>query len=152
MVPFKPLGWSLPKPWPTRAALRRTDQQSATGTKQRIGEHAPSLVFRRLPPRKGLWPAWPIGCVCCIWIGFHLWSRLTRYRKWRGPQQEQLDGTNHACERAIGWWIKERYRSMRGDIGARACGARQPSARLVRQLAQQRWSESGNAASVSRGT
>jgi hypothetical protein len=37
-----------------------------------------------------------------------LWSRLTRYRKWRGSNDEQLDGTNNACERAIGWWIKER--------------------------------------------
>jgi transposase-like protein len=45
---------------------------------------------------------------------WNLWSRLTRYRKWQGPNQEQLDGTNNACERAIGWWIKERYRSMRG--------------------------------------
>jgi hypothetical protein len=26
-----------------------------------------------------------------------------------------LDGTNNAGERAIGWWVKERYRSMRGD-------------------------------------
>jgi hypothetical protein len=25
-----------------------------------------------------------------------------------------LDGTNNHCERAIGWWIKERYRSMHG--------------------------------------
>lgn len=30
-----------------------------------------------------------------------LWHRLTRYRKWQGPHQEQLDGTNNACERAI---------------------------------------------------
>ncbi len=45
---------------------------------------------------------------------WNLWSRLTRYRKWRGPNDEQMDGTNNACERAIGWWIKERYRSMRG--------------------------------------
>ncbi len=45
---------------------------------------------------------------------WNLWSRLTRYRKWKGPNQEQLDGTNNACERAIGWWIKERSRSMRG--------------------------------------
>jgi hypothetical protein len=33
-----------------------------------------------------------------------------------GPQGETLDGTNNASERAIGWWIKERYRTMRGDI------------------------------------
>jgi hypothetical protein len=29
-------------------------------------------------------------------------------------QGERLDGTNNASERAIGWWIKERYRTMRG--------------------------------------
>ncbi len=45
---------------------------------------------------------------------WNLWHRLTRYRKWKGPQGETLDGTNNACERAIGWWIKERYRRMRG--------------------------------------
>jgi len=28
--------------------------------------------------------------------------------------REILDGTNNATERAIGWWIKERYRTMRG--------------------------------------
>jgi hypothetical protein len=39
---------------------------------------------------------------------------LTRYRTWKGPQGETLDGTNNACERAIDWWIKERYRTMRG--------------------------------------
>ncbi len=45
---------------------------------------------------------------------WNLWNRLTRYRSWKGPNGEKLDGTNNACERAIGWWIKERYRSMRG--------------------------------------
>ena len=45
---------------------------------------------------------------------WNLWPRLTRYRTWAGPEGEQLDGTNNACERAIGWWVKERYRSMRG--------------------------------------
>lgn len=44
---------------------------------------------------------------------WNLWRRLTRYRTWQGPNQEKLDGTNNACERAIGW-VKERYRSMRG--------------------------------------
>jgi len=45
---------------------------------------------------------------------WNLWPRLTRYRTWEGPEGETLDGTNNACERAIGWWVKERYRSMRG--------------------------------------
>lgn len=42
------------------------------------------------------------------------WPRLTRYRSWEGPDSETVDGTNNARERAIGWWVKERYRSMRG--------------------------------------
>ncbi len=43
------------------------------------------------------------------------WPRLTFYRIWRDKDGRQiLDGTNHAAERAIGWWIKERYRTMRG--------------------------------------
>ena len=43
-----------------------------------------------------------------------LWRHLTFYRKWRGPHGETIDGTNNGAERAIGWWIKERYRTMRG--------------------------------------
>jgi len=45
---------------------------------------------------------------------WQLWGRLTRYRTWAGPEGETVDGTNNACERAIGWWVKERYRTMRG--------------------------------------
>lgn len=45
---------------------------------------------------------------------WQLWDRLTRYRTWTSAEGELLDGTNNATERAIGWWVKERYRSMRG--------------------------------------
>jgi transposase-like protein len=45
---------------------------------------------------------------------WNLWPRLTRYRSWRGPSGETIDGTNNGSERAIGWWVKERYRTMRG--------------------------------------
>jgi transposase-like protein len=45
---------------------------------------------------------------------WNLWSRLTRYRTWQGPDGQTLDGSNNSSERAIGWWIKERYRTMRG--------------------------------------
>jgi transposase-like protein len=46
---------------------------------------------------------------------WNLWPRLTFYRNWKDEHgNEILDGTNNHCERAIGWWIKERYRSMRG--------------------------------------
>jgi transposase-like protein len=44
-----------------------------------------------------------------------LWPRLTFYRTWRDEQGYlKLDGTNNDCKRSIGWWVKERYRSMRG--------------------------------------
>ena len=43
-----------------------------------------------------------------------LWRRLTCYRTWQGRDGETIDGTNNNAERAIGWWIKERYRTMRG--------------------------------------
>jgi len=44
-----------------------------------------------------------------------LWPRLTFYRTWRDNYgNPHLDGTNNDCERSIGWWVKERYRSMRG--------------------------------------
>jgi transposase-like protein len=45
---------------------------------------------------------------------WNLWPRLTLYRTWRGPKGQRLDGTNNATERAIGWRVKERYRTMRG--------------------------------------
>jgi len=46
---------------------------------------------------------------------WNLWPRLTFYRTWRDEYgHPKLDGTNNGCERSIGWWVKERYRSMRG--------------------------------------
>ena len=37
------------------------------------------------------------------------WDRLTLDQR-----RDDLDGTNNSSERLIGWWIKERYRTMRG--------------------------------------
>jgi len=46
---------------------------------------------------------------------WNIWPRLTFYRTWKDKDGNPvLDGTNNADERAIGWWVKERYRSMRG--------------------------------------
>ena len=41
-----------------------------------------------------------------------LWERW--YRLTLDQRRDDLDGTNNSCERLIGWWIKERYRTMRG--------------------------------------
>lgn len=44
-----------------------------------------------------------------------IWRLWTRWERIALDQHhENLDGTNNACERLIGWWIKERYRTMRG--------------------------------------
>jgi transposase-like protein len=56
-----------------------------------------------------------------MWYRFRLavlrwwenWCRLTLDQRWVGTDDEVLDGTNNATERAIGWWVKERYRTMR---------------------------------------
>jgi hypothetical protein len=45
---------------------------------------------------------------------WNLWPRLTLYRTWHDENGKGMDGTNNATERAIGWWVKERYRTMRG--------------------------------------
>lgn len=37
------------------------------------------------------------------------WPALTLDQR-----RDDLNGTNNSCERLIGWWIKERYRTMRG--------------------------------------
>jgi transposase-like protein len=66
------------------------------------------------PPREGEHQSLAYRLRLLFLDRWNLWPRLTRYRKWKGPKGETLDGTNNASERAIGWWIKERYRTMRG--------------------------------------
>jgi hypothetical protein len=43
------------------------------------------------------------------------WGRLTLDQR-----RADLDGTNSASERLIGWYIKERCRTMRGHIRTRS--------------------------------
>jgi len=37
------------------------------------------------------------------------WRKLTLDQR-----RKDLDGTNNACERLVGWWIKKRCRTIRG--------------------------------------
>jgi hypothetical protein len=67
---------------------------------------------------------------------WNLWKRLTRYRRWQGSKGEQIDGTNNAAERAIGWWTKERYRTKRGK-------KRETPAMKVSRFAGVEWQPSG---------
>ncbi len=62
-------------------------------------------------------PQPPPGQKHSVWYRMRmLVTRLwERWRKFTLDQhRDDLDGTNNACERLIGWWIKERYRLMRG--------------------------------------
>lgn len=104
------------------------DGAQAVADVQRLGELVHSrqpeqatelaeLVARYAPARSPR-PGQPFSLAYRLRLLFldrwNVWRSLTRYRTWRGPAGETLDGTNNACERGIGWWIKERYRSMRG--------------------------------------
>ena len=60
------------------------------------------------------------------------WPRLTLDQR-----RDDLDGTNNASERVIGWWIKERYRTMRGY-------KRSESVRNVITLTARMGAKSGN--------
>ena len=103
-------------------------REQATADLQRLGELVKSrqreqteeleALHRRYlaaaPPREGEHQTVAYRLRLLFLDRWNLWHRLTRYRHWKGPKKETLDGTNNATERAIGWWIKERYRSMRG--------------------------------------
>ena len=45
-------------------------------------------------------------------LSTRLWERWVRLTL--DQRRDDLDGTNNTSERVIGWWIKERYRTMRG--------------------------------------
>lgn len=66
------------------------------------------------PPKKGHQASLAYRLYLLFLDRCNLWPQLTLYRTWRGPDGQTIDGTNNACERGIGWWIKERYRTMRG--------------------------------------
>ena len=89
--------------------------------KSRQKEQAPELeaLHRRYleaaPPQGGAHQSLAYRLRLLFLDRWNLWHRLTRYRSWKGPKDETLDGTNKASERASGWWIKERYRTMRGS-------------------------------------
>ena len=44
----------------------------------------------------------------------HHWHRLTCYLTVQHSGEEAISATNNGSERAIGWTVKERYRTMRG--------------------------------------
>jgi len=103
---------------PQQAAADLTRLGELVKSRQREQASELETMHRRylqaVPPQEGAHQTLAYRLRLLFLDRWNLWHRLTRYRKWKGPQGETLDGTNNACERAIGWWIKERYRTMRG--------------------------------------
>lgn len=86
---------------------RQPEQQSELETMHR-------RYIAAAPPRSGERASLAYRLRLLFLDRWNLWPSLTHYRTWQGPQGETIDGTNNGCERAIGWWIRERYRTMRG--------------------------------------
>ena len=82
--------------------------------KEKELEEIHQRYIRAAPPRPGEKATVAYRLRLLFLDRWNLWRDLTRYRDRRGPQKETIDGTNNGCERAIGWWVKERYRTMRG--------------------------------------
>src|SRR5947199_4041333 len=103
---------------PQQAAADLTRLGELVKSRQREQATELETMHRRYleaaPPREGEHQSLAYRLRLLFLDRWNLWPRLTRYRKWKGPKGETLDGTNNASERAIGWWIKERYRTMRG--------------------------------------
>ncbi len=103
---------------PQQAAADLTRLGELVKSRQREQATELEAMHRRYleatPPQEGAHQSLAYRLRLLFLDRWNLWPRLTRYRKWKGPNGETLDGTNNACERAIGWWIKERYRTMRG--------------------------------------
>lgn len=99
-----------------RADLERLEQliQTRQSEDQTELERLQAHYQGATPPKKGQSASLAYRLHLLFVDRWNLWPNLTRYRTWRGPNGETVDGTNNACERGIGWWIKERYRSMRG--------------------------------------
>lgn len=92
------------------ATLIRTRPPDAQAELDALHEHYRGAP----PPRKGQQATLAYRLYLLFLDRCDLWPRLTLYRTWHAPNGETIDGTNNACERGIGWWIKERYRTMRG--------------------------------------
>lgn len=112
----------LAHPEPVPAGVELTPQQvrDDLAQLQRLVRERPAdgeTQLEQLYERyKGV-PAPDSGKRHSVW--YRMRMAVTRlWLRWRqltlDQRRNDLDGTNNACERLIGWWIKERYRTMRG--------------------------------------
>lgn len=100
--------------------LRLMRERARTPASQATGEAILAAIHRRYaqaaPPKPGVETKASLAYRLRMLTldRWNLWGRLTFYRHWHDSRGRELDGTNNATERAIGWWVKERYRTMRG--------------------------------------
>jgi hypothetical protein len=100
--------------------LRLMRERARRPGDQAAGDATLEAIHRRYieaaPPKPGVDPKMTLAYRLRLFSldRWELWTRLTLYRSWRDKDGGRLDGTNNATERAIGWWVKERYRTMRG--------------------------------------
>lgn len=91
-------------------ALRPTDGAAQLADFLRRYQAAP-------PPAKGEKASFWYRIRLALLRWSNQWQRLTFDQQWNRQHASQpgarLDGTNNVAERAIGCWIKDRYRSMR---------------------------------------
>jgi transposase-like protein len=103
-------------PAQAQADLARLEELTRTRRPEDVGELAEMHLryIAAAPPGAGEKASVAYRLRLLYLDRWNLWPRLTRYRTWQGPNGETIDGTNNGSERAIGWWVKERYRTMRG--------------------------------------
>src|SRR5260221_7166822 len=98
---------------PQQAAADLTRLGELVKSRQREQAAELEAMHRRylqaVPPQEGEHQSLAYRLRLLFLHRWNLWHRLPRYRQWQGPKGETLDGTNNACERAIGWGIKKSY-------------------------------------------
>jgi len=69
-----------------------------------------AMPMRQHPRRRNAPPS-GIACVIASWHLWNNWTRLTCYLTLRHSEGVEINDTNNNTGRAIGWPVKERYRS-----------------------------------------
>jgi transposase-like protein len=108
------------EPLPAGVRSSRERLQQDVQTIQQLVRERPPDAPKRLEEMYNRYMAAPVpkkGQRHTVWYRMRMritrlwenWDRLTLDQR-----RDDLDGTNNSSERLIGWWIKERYRMMRG--------------------------------------
>ena len=109
-------------PPPEETALTPAQLQEDLAHLQRLVRKRPAAGEEQLETLYDFYKAVPVpptGTQHSVWYRMRmlvtrLWNRWRKLTLDLTRPELAMDGTNNSCERLIGWWIKERYRTMRG--------------------------------------